>query len=234
MAKVRALVVKRCGFRLYEACIDTHPVKSSAAGRVTGERPAAVVPQGEQHAGKSAIPIDRALTVIGSRSRVHVQLNSRTISRTHAILGRDDGGVFIRDLASRTHVLVNGQQVREADLYDGDLVKIGSFEFRYSDKRASPLLSQSKRAPDAAVEVEGRSRPIEFAGRVLLIGRKPECDISQTEASVSNCHAVIFDVNGQRMIRDLGSRTGTYVNGERIHQSPLAIGDLRSASATRT
>ena len=184
----------------------------------------ALVPQG-QHAGKQSMPISRPLTVIGSRHRAHLHLLSRSVSKSHAVVGMDDSGVFIRDLSSRTHVYVNGKEIRESDLRDGDLVKIGSFTFKYTDKRKSPLLNKPKRATRAAIEVDGSPLPIEFSGRVMLIGRRPTCDISLMEMSVSTCHAVIFEHKGQWVIRDLGSRTGTYVNGELVHQTLINIGD---------
>ena len=46
------------------------------------------------------------------------------------------------------------------------------------------------------------------------------------EASVSNVHAIIFELNHQHYIRDLGSRTGTFVNGEQIHNQALAFNDV--------
>jgi len=45
------------------------------------------------------------------------------------------------------------------------------------------------------------------------------------EASVSTAHAVVFHVGGKRYLRDLGSRTGTFVNGKKIHQQELNPGD---------
>ncbi|HEX4123873.1 MAG TPA: FHA domain-containing protein, partial [Tepidisphaeraceae bacterium] len=144
----------------------------------------ALVPQG-QHAGKQSMPISRPLTVIGSRHRAHLHLLSRSVSKSHAVVGSQDGGVYIRDLASRTHVFVNGKLIREADLRDGDLIKIGSFTFKFTDKRKGPLLEKSKRPTAAAIEVDGGAVPIEFNGRVMLIGRRPTSDISLMEMSVS-------------------------------------------------
>jgi hypothetical protein len=45
------------------------------------------------------------------------------------------------------------------------------------------------------------------------------------DSAVSNTHALIFEVNGQRFIRDLGSRTGTLVNGKPVHHQLLEFGD---------
>ena len=45
------------------------------------------------------------------------------------------------------------------------------------------------------------------------------------EIAVSNVHAIIFEHDGHHYIRDLGSRTGTFVNGEQIHQQSLKFDD---------
>ncbi len=45
------------------------------------------------------------------------------------------------------------------------------------------------------------------------------------EESVSTVHALIFEMNGHRYVRDLGSRTGTHVNGKPVHQQLLELGD---------
>ena len=38
---------------------------------------------------------------------------------------------YIRDLASRTHVYVDGRKVREHALRDGEVIKIGSFVLKF-------------------------------------------------------------------------------------------------------
>src|SRR5258708_35700130 len=89
----------------------------------------ALVPQGK-HEGKPSMSLRRVITVIGSRSRAHLHLLSSSVSKSHAVvIHNDDHSCYIRDLASRTHVLINGEPVNEADLRDGDIVRIGAFTF---------------------------------------------------------------------------------------------------------
>ena len=64
-----------------------------------------------------------------------------------------------------------------------------------------------------------------FDGKSILIGRRDGCDIKLLEDSVSTTHAIIFEMDGRRYIRDLASRTGTFVNGKQIHQVELMPGD---------
>src|SRR5690349_5008611 len=107
----------------------------------------ALIPQGA-HAGKAVMPLGRAVTVVGSRNRSHLHLLSRSVSKSHALIVNTDDGVYVRDLASRTHVFVNGQQVRESDLHDGDVLKIGSFTFQYADKSGKVLPAVANAAPE--------------------------------------------------------------------------------------
>ncbi len=59
-----------------------------------------------------------------------------------------------------------------------------------------------------------------------VIGRDPGCPISIPDPYVSLRHARIFKVNGIYMAEDLGSRNGTFLNGERIvGPTPVKPGD---------
>ena len=195
---------------------SSKPAQPPAAGPV-------LQPQGS-HAGKSSLPLGHhPFTLVGSRNRAHLHLLSNTISRNHACIISTKGGMYIRDLGSRTGVLINGQKVREGDLHDGDLLQIGAFEFRFVDP--SNIELPTVRQPEmATLEMDGRAlTPID--GRTVLIGRRPNCDIPLESNAVSSTHAIIFEVDGRRYIRDLGSRSGTQVNGESVHQKALEFGD---------
>src|SRR5579862_4793344 len=162
----------------------------------------ALVPQG-QHQGKPSMPLGRPFTLIGSRHRAHLHLLSRSVSKAHAILVNDQGTLYIRDTASREHVILNGEAVKEAELQDGDVIKVGTFIFKLSGGGHG----SGRRATAAALEISDSPLPGLFEGRTLLIGRRPTCDVVLKEMAVSNVHAVIFEMAGQHYIRDLGSRT---------------------------
>ena len=115
------------------------------------------VPQGK-HAGKPALPIGRAFTMIGSRSKAHLHLLSSSVSKADAIIVNDAGNLYIRDTASREHVIVNGQPLRETNLLHGDQVKIGSFAFRFVDMTGKSGRVIPDPAPQAALEMDGEGR----------------------------------------------------------------------------
>ncbi|HVG60335.1 MAG TPA: FHA domain-containing protein, partial [Hyalangium sp.] len=60
----------------------------------------------------------------------------------------------------------------------------------------------------------------------ISIGRSPSCEIQVEDDKVSRRHAHIFVRDGQVWVRDLGSRNGTLVNGERLQgEARLLPGD---------
>jgi pSer/pThr/pTyr-binding forkhead associated (FHA) protein len=76
--------------------------------------------------------------------------------------------------------------------------------------------------------VNGRNsgESIRVRGPAFRIGRAPGCQLRPDSDRVSRHHAEI-DMEGERVfLRDLCSRNGTYLNGERIHRpTPLGDGD---------
>lgn len=58
------------------------------------------------------------------------------------------------------------------------------------------------------------------------VGRGTETSMQVQSNSVSNNHAVIDIEEGRPIVRDLGSTNGTFVNGRRITEVPLADGDI--------
>src|SRR5262245_40538761 len=166
----------------------------------------ALIPLGH-HEGKPPIPLLRPVIVIGSRSSARIHLVSHTVSKAHALLVRSNGRSYIRDLASRTKLIINEDEVRDAELDDGDIIKIGSFVFKYvasaEEKRLPKTPPPESQAAPAKLEITGQEYPFPIDERVLLIGRRGICDIHLLEESVSTAHAVMFEMNGQRFIRDL-------------------------------
>jgi pSer/pThr/pTyr-binding forkhead associated (FHA) protein len=60
---------------------------------------------------------------------------------------------------------------------------------------------------------------------LTTVGRHPDSDVFLDDVTVSRRHAEIRRTVAGFEIFDVGSLNGTYVNGSRIEQSPLADGD---------
>jgi len=57
------------------------------------------------------------------------------------------------------------------------------------------------------------------------IGRDPGSDVFLDDITVSRTHAVIDRRSGGWFVRDAGSLNGTYVNGEQVDETALAVHD---------
>src|SRR5580700_5162294 len=125
-----------------------------------------LIPQGE-YAGKPPLKLRKPVVVIGSEEHCHLHLVSSSVSRHHALVIKDQDGCYIRDLGSRTKVVVNGQPQRESALADGDMIQIGRFSFKFSYKFGS---HEPLKLPPARVSMNGQG-DIGLDGRTLLIGR---------------------------------------------------------------
>jgi pSer/pThr/pTyr-binding forkhead associated (FHA) protein len=59
-----------------------------------------------------------------------------------------------------------------------------------------------------------------------IIGRGRDLTVVLPHPLVSRNHCELYEADGKLMVRDLGSLNGTFVNNERVTESPLASGEL--------
>jgi len=71
------------------------------------------------------------------------------------------------------------------------------------------------------------STPVPVDKAVVLFGRQADCDVVLLNSrKVSRKHCCIAQINGEFVIRDLGSMNGCRVNGKQVQkESRLGIGD---------
>jgi membrane associated rhomboid family serine protease len=72
---------------------------------------------------------------VGKGEQRHVRLDGSLVSRAHAKLCRVDFGPSrwrVVDTGSKNGVFVNGERVAEAELADGDLLRVGDYELRFA------------------------------------------------------------------------------------------------------
>jgi pSer/pThr/pTyr-binding forkhead associated (FHA) protein len=60
---------------------------------------------------------------------------------------------------------------------------------------------------------------------ILLFGRHPECDVQIDSRKISRRHCCIAQVNNYLVVRDLGSTNGIRINGVRVLEGRLTVGD---------
>jgi serine/threonine protein kinase len=84
------------------------------------------------------------------------------------------------------------------------------------------------RSPDAHLI----GRTLRISKPVFTMGRGDDCDLSLADAGWSREHAEIVYVDSGFVLRDSGSRNGTYLNGRTIKEAPLLFGAVITLGQT--
>ncbi len=94
------------------------------------EGTALVVRSGGGRQGET-FPLDAERVEIGRSPETDVFLDDVTVSRSHAVLSRDEDGYTIEDRGSLNGTYVNRRRVEKAKLEDGDEVQIGKYRLAF-------------------------------------------------------------------------------------------------------
>jgi predicted component of type VI protein secretion system len=73
---------------------------------------------------------------------------------------------------------------------------------------------------------EGDRRSFSLPRDVTVMGRREDCDLRIPLGEVSRKHCRLIADGDTLKIEDLGSSNGTFVNGQRIQESPVNPGDV--------
>ncbi|MFO0837510.1 MAG: FHA domain-containing protein [Phycisphaerae bacterium] len=169
---------------------------------------------------------DHPLTLVGSRRDCQLSIAHGEVSQIHFALVNTGRHVLICDLRSRTGTFVNNQKIDISVLRVGDTLRAGPVGVKF-DFQMPPL---DENVDDALklpfpIQVRGTHHNLTLTNNAAVIGRRNTCHIVVDTPDVSLAHAVLFALNGKPLLYDLGSRSGTFVNGERVSCAWLAPGD---------
>ncbi|WP_043422123.1 FHA domain-containing protein [Cupriavidus basilensis] len=159
------------------------------------------------------------------------------LSRRHARIFSEHGAVYVADLGSKNGTTVNGAPVAQqaARLRDGDELRFGAaLSYRVRLRSHAPFQAPSQ-MPMVLTLVPERDdlglQPIEVAGFPFLISKADETFSRYKEVYphqvnyVSRRHAHIFLKGNEPFVEDLGSTNGTFVNGMRVDEHAVALGE---------
>ena len=113
--------------------------------------------------------------VVGRKENERVQFripSDRYFSRYHMVIEVCPPDCFIRDLGSKNGTYVNGEEVRERRLSDGDVIRGGHTEFcvRIEECEPAEVAAPEQAAPERA------SGPDGLGMDTTLFGRRPDLD----------------------------------------------------------
>ncbi len=122
---------------------------------------------------------------------------------------------LLRDLATRVGAVFSGGEpsVRMTPL---EGVPLGAAQIEVVNRALYRLRMLKGLPADAVYRLDAD----------VSVGRGEDASVALTDPSVSRRHATIAIVNGAPVVRDLGSRNGTFVNGERVSTRALRAGDV--------
>jgi len=83
---------------------------------------------------KLRFPLFKNRLTIGRTGHNDIQLKAPFISRRHAVIVTDDDSTRIVDWGSKNGVFVNTRQIKEQVLRNGDIVTIGTADFKFEER----------------------------------------------------------------------------------------------------
>src|SRR3954467_15998123 len=92
----------------------------------------------EQDSGVVVVPVSREWTRIGRSLAADIRFDDATVSRRHALVANEEGGVRVLDDRSLNGIVVNGRRVEWSPLIDGDELVIGRHALYFLDTVAEP------------------------------------------------------------------------------------------------
>ena len=178
------------------------------------------------------INLDRSRITIGREGDNTVVLNANDVSGYHAEIHCEPGEVHVVDLGSTNGTFVNGKRINvRQKLAAWDRVAFGSVQAELIDaagRRPTGVLGSRGQARSSAGReswrLVGQRDAFEISAR-HAIGRDPGCDLTVSSDSISRRHAQLELREGQLVVTDLGSANGTFVNGQRVRERVLKVGD---------
>jgi pSer/pThr/pTyr-binding forkhead associated (FHA) protein len=190
------------------------------------------------------VGLDRPVCVVGRHDYANLPLPAKAVSKLHALIVREQRRVYLRDLASTNGVDVNGEAVRETELSDADVIRIGAFTLRcqsgFGKDGVRPDVDgngsvggDGAGAPQAELRSAAGNVSFPPGRHTLLIGQRDGCEVRLKHESILPVHAVVFELDGKHYIQTFAPEYATRVNGKPVHREALQPGDeLRIGNVT--
>ncbi len=105
---------------------------------------------------------------IGRDEEADLRVDSRRVSRRHAVINCEGGDYSIDDLDSTNGTFVNGERISHAALQSGDVLAFGDAEFTFNAPQSARTSSMVTQIMDAA----GLREPTNAAGDTIYLVRR--------------------------------------------------------------
>lgn len=166
---------------------------------------------------------EKPVTLVGSRRDCDLPVQSGDVSQAHCAVINTGRALLVTDLCSRAGTFINDRRVTVSPLRRGDRLRVGSVpvdvEYLAEPKSAEPA------SPPGSLKIGGEHE-FDAAALPIVIGRRQGCHVVRDTPDVSLAHCLVFLLGDHLAVADLGSRSGTLVNGRREALAWLASGDV--------
>ena len=133
-----------------------------------------------------------------------------------------DGCLTLDTFAGRVDAAYRAKTIEELEVLVADLPREEGW--RGVMRRLLARLAPESPASGPAVEVEVR---LPATADAVTLGRSTACDVVVGEETVSRFHAELRHGDHDAwVVRDLDSTNGTWLNGSRVTEAPVARGDV--------
>ena len=212
-----------CGFKLSSLTPPAPPSKPEEGGTrllQTSEAKVRVIVRW-MGGDTQSYELSKPSILVGRAPGNDIVINHPAVSGRHLSLSSQQEAYYVTDLGSTNGTLVHGQRVpanTPQKISFGDALRIGDLTGNWvSLSLAQEGVEAVRTLAMGRLDLTGQSS--------VMIGRDPSAYLPLSHPTVSFRHAVISKQNEGLIVRDLGSTNGTFVNGQRIAQSPLKSGD---------
>ncbi len=184
------------------------------------------------HGEHKDVSLAEGVTTLGSSAEADINLQATGIAAKHVTFTSKDGEVHVSIDNPACLVSVNGKLVKtNREVRDGDLViisqthcKIVSGESKQDDSNQTRIRMALPKYILRGVSGSYFGKTFPLRG-VTTLGRHSDCDICVNDEGISRKHAhIAVDADGIT-IKDLGSSNGTFVNGNKVSEHSLEVGD---------
>lgn len=174
-------------------------------------------------------PLDPQLELrIGRGVDCQIVLNDLRCSRVHACLAWQNGRWWVRDASSTNGTFVNGQKIDDAQLADGQILRVGSTEFLFQSEpdSADELLELSENVTQSVV----REKPIGLQDSGDFV--KAAAHETGQAGALHTLHELCLRLLG-RVTPDEAVRTALEMLRERTHASLVGFMSLDDQARLR-
>ena len=193
----------------------------------------------------STYQLSEGVNFIGRQVQDGFSVDDQYISRRHAMIRVTGSDLAIYDVGSTGGTKLNGREIGGAIVNHDAVIKVGQTELKlisvdnprqFADATMSgrTMVDRSGEKVGALVVVSG----IDAGKSYLLcqgenkVGRQSGSDIEINDDTVSREHAVLRCQDGRVILHDVGSTSGTLLDGQRIGGMSMKSGDVVSVGRT--